>query len=110
MTLQEAILIIKNQANKEINKVKIGLAARDVLRAALKESKDVDNARTQWLNLAADMVILLLRDEARKYNRKHKNERLSVLDLGDALATAKARLGIPAETGILTNEKSTKTS
>lgn len=105
MTLQEAISIIKNQADKEIQKVKRGLMARETLRTALKEGKDVDNARSQWLNTTADMVILFLREEARKYNRKHKNERISVLDLGDALSTARARLGIPSEMPVVSNVK-----
>lgn len=105
MTLAQAIEIVKNQHKKELKKLKRGLLAREVVKVALREGSDVDNSRTKWLSKTADMVILLLRDEARKYNRTHKNERMSLLDLGDALSTAKARLGIPAEAPVLSNAK-----
>jgi hypothetical protein len=111
MTLQEAISIIRNQSDKEIRKVKLGLASREAMRISMKKDhKEADSPRAQWLSNTADMVILFLRDEARKYNRKHKHERLSVLDLGDAIATAKARLGLTAETAETIDTKPTKTS
>lgn len=96
MTLQDAVKIIRRASEQEFIKLQRGMVKREDIRRQMRAgtfSKEED--RIRWLDGVSELINITMREAARDYNRSHTNERISLLDLIDVIATVKMRLGLP---------------
>lgn len=69
-------------------KLENGLKLRESMRAAIDRGEIVDNYRADWLKATAVQIINTLHLSASNFNEKFTEDRISLHDLMDALATA----------------------
>lgn len=69
-------------------KLENGLRLREAMKAAIERGEPVDNYRADWLKATAIQIINTLHSSAEAFNQKFTEDRISLHDLMDALATA----------------------
>ena len=71
-----------------------GLELRKEMHAAQARGEVVMGYRIEWLHKTAQEVIRLVKAAGENFNMLHPDDKCSLLDFGDVLATATLRLGI----------------
>jgi hypothetical protein len=74
-------------------KIAFGLQQRAAIQASLKKGIMPNTYRTEWLLSTKAKIAALLAEEAAKFNEKYKFDRISHVDMLDALETTLLRFG-----------------
>ena len=68
-------------------KLRRGSISRQALRSSLNRGEEPHGPRAEWIRAAAAQVLEVLGSQARDFNTKYVDDRISVADMADVLAT-----------------------
>lgn len=86
-------VFLKNLVESRDAKLAFGNHQRTLIKNALKKGVTLDNYRTRWLTATRDKLINTLIESAEEFNTKYPHDRISMMDMADALETTLLRFG-----------------
>jgi len=90
--LKHASDILFSLVTDEVAKTRWGMVQREELKKALEAGQAAIGYRADWLDTTAKGILQLLGERAQGFNVAYPHDRISKVDLIDALNTASIRI------------------